>query len=303
MLPIQVISDRFRAMYHVAQVIQSAWTWTVMSVSEMGSNLASLRSMLDTMATAETDMLDARESLDAELAAYRVSVRAYLRVAKLRYKSSRTKYNLVKPLRMSGTGRDSTIMSGGKAEKVWKKIDQAFVPVPGVTYVATHDCGVRCVQFQDDYSMKETEWRDKVEAAQDKALELDRANIEWYATATTVFPAGTRFGDLIRSMVPTNNSTVQPVEQAVIDAATSPAAGQVRLEFHAPHATSYKISHKAPGAEQWVSIAEDVDGLIYLVTGLTSAGEHRFQVAGHNSTGDGPASTEAVVEVAVAAVA
>ncbi len=303
MLPIQVITDRFRAMYHVAQVIQSAWAWTVMSVSEMGSNLASLRAMQDTMAGAETDMLAARTSLDAELAAYRANVRAYLRVAKLRYKPTRTKYNLVKPLRMSGTGRDATLNAGRKAEKVWKKIDQAFVPVPGVTYVGTHDCGVRCVQFQDDYSVEETEWRDKVEGTQDFAATLDRANIEWYATATTVFPAGTRFGDLIRSMVPTNNSAVQPVEQAVIDAATSPANGQVRLEFHAPHATSYKISHKPPGAEQWVSLAEDVDGLIYLVTGLTAAGEHRFRVAGNNSTGDGPVSAETVVNVAVAAVA
>ena len=303
MLPLQVITDRFRAMYHVATVIQSGWTWTIMGLAEMGSNLSAIRGKVDVLASAETDLLNARALLDGELAAYRANVRAFLRVAKLRYRTQRPKLNLVKPLRMQGTGRDTTLKTGRKVEKVWKKTDQTFVPVPGATYTATCDCGVRCVQYQDDYSMKETEWRDKVEDAQEFASTLDRANIEWYATATTVFPAGTPHGDLIRTMVPTNNKTVQPVAQGVIDKAVSPAPGQARLEFHAPHATFYKLWHKAPGATEWTLLAGEIDGLTYEATGLTAAGEHRFQVAGGNSRGDGPVSTEAVLTVATAAVA
>jgi hypothetical protein len=302
MLPPEVIVDRFRAMYHVATVIQSAWLWTVMSLAEMGSNLGAMRAKLELLDTAESEMLDARASLDNELAAYRTNIRAFLRVGKLRFRSQRIKYNLIKPLRMQGTGRDTTVKIGRKVEKAWKKVDQNFAPVPTATFGNTQDCRQRCVQYQDDYSMKETEWRDKLEDVQDFAAMLDRTNIEWYATATTNFPAGTRYGDLIRTMVPTNNSAVQPVGQAVIDVATSLEPGKVHLEYHAQYATSYRLWHKGPGATEWTLIADNVDGLVYLVTGLT-AGEHRFQVAGSNSRGNGAVSTESIVTVAAAAVA
>jgi hypothetical protein len=303
MLPIEFIIDRFRATYHVASVLQPSWVWPVMSVANMGVNLAAIRAKLEAQETAETDLLNAREVLDNELADYRDAIRGYLRVGKLRYRSQRTKYNLLKPLRLAGTGRDNTLKVGRKVEKAWKKIDPAFVPVPNATFAAAHDCGQRCAQFLDDYSIKETEWRDKVQDTRDFAATLDQASVEWYATATTAFAAGTRYGDLIRVMVPTTSSAVQPVEQAVIDAATSPAAGQVLLEFHAPNATSYRLWHKAPGAAEWSLVAEEIDGLFYLVRGLTVVGQHRFQVAGRNSRGDGPVSTEAVVNVPVAAAA
>jgi hypothetical protein len=104
-------------------------------------------------------------------------------------------------------------------------------------------------------------------------------------------------------MVPTTNTSLQPVGQALIDAATSPDAGQARLEFHAPNATSHRLWHKAPGASEWSLVAEEIDGLFHLVRGLAVVGQHRFQVAGRNSRGDGPVSTEAVVHVPVAAAA
>lgn len=303
MLPIPVILDRFTSMYHVAQVIQSGWVWLIMSLSEMGSNLANIRAYQDSADTAATDMLEARSMLDTELAMYRSSLRAFLRVGKLRYRTTPTKNSLLKPLVMEGTGRDATIANGSKIEKAWKKTGQTFVPVPGATYALTHDCGVRSVQYLDAYELKQTEWRDKVEMAQEMAAALDRANIEWYATATTVFAAGTRYGDLIRTMVPTNNQTVRPVAQAVIDVFNSPAAGLAHLEFHAPNATSYRLWHKPPGGVGWVLLADNVDGLIYDLTNLTVPGEHRFQVAGQNSRGLGPVSAEVVVNVAVASVA
>ena len=303
MLPIPVILDRFTAMYHVAQVIQSGWIWTIMSLAEMGSNLANIRAYRDMSDTASADMLEARSLLDGELSIYRTSLRAFLRVGKLRYRGTPSKKILLKPLVMEGTGRDATLATGSKIEKAWKKTGQTFVPVPGVTYALTHDCGVRALQLMDDYELKQTEWRDKIEQCQDLASALDHANIEWYATATTVFPAGTRFGDLIRTMVPTNNKSVRPVAPAVIDVFNSPSAGLVHLEFHAAHATSYRIWHKPPGGVSYVLLSDNVDGLTFDLANLTAPGQHRFQVAGQNSRGLGEVSAEVVVNVTVAAAA
>ena len=101
--------------------------------------------------------------------------------------------------------------------------------------------------------------------------------------------------------IPLEPSTQAP-GQAEISEATSPAAGAVHLAFDAPHATSFTLQHKAPGAAEFATVAEDVTADFYDVTGL-AAGEHQFAVIGHNSRGDGPASEIAKVRVAVAAVA
>lgn len=303
MLPIPVILDRFTAMYHVAQVIKNGWVWAIMSLSEMGSNLANIRTYQDTEDAAYADQIEARTLLDTELGNYGSNLRAFLRVGKLRYRSTPDKMAQIKPLALKGRGRETTISSGSKIEKTWKKTGQTFVPVPGVTYALTHDCGVRCVQLLDEYELKQTEWRSKVRLTQSMAAALDLANIEWYATATTVFPAGTHYGDLIRSMVPTNNKTVRPVAPAVIDVSDSPASGAAHLEFHAPHATSYRIWHKPPGGLGWILLADNVDALTYDLENLTTPGEHHFKVAGQNSRGLGEVSAEVVVNVAVANVA
>ena len=114
------------------------------------------------------------------------------------------------------------------------------------------------------------------------------------------FAPGTPERDVI-DRVPVASAT-QPPGQAVISAATSPAAGALHAEFDAPHATSFEVWRKGPGDEQFVLVEESIKPGVYDATGLP-AGSYELQIVGENSRGDGPASVTATVQVAAAAVA
>jgi hypothetical protein len=100
--------------------------------------------------------------------------------------------------------------------------------------------------------------------------------------------------------IPTAPATQEP-GQAVMALAQSPSAGAVRLEFSAPHATSYQVWQQAPGAAEFTLVTDEVLNPGVYAAGSLAAGTHRFRVVGVNSRGEGPASV--VAEIAVAAEA
>jgi hypothetical protein len=302
MISVASAIERFEFSYRVAWLIRAIWEWPVMTAEEMGNQMNLVRSKREGVAAAEAEATSARAVLEEEMRLYRGQIRDFLRLAKLRFRAARPKHALVRPLRLRGTGRQQTLDLGRKIDQAWNKLDPGWEPLPGLTRTALQTCAGRCVSFLDAYLYKETEWQDKLGELQEFAAQLDRLSVEWYATATARFLAGTRYGDLIRVMVPTTGGGVQPVEQAVIDELSSPTGGTARLVFHAPHATLYRLWHKGPGAAEWTVLADAVEGLIYEATGLVE-GEHRFQVAGRNSSGEGPGSAEALVGVAAAVAA
>jgi hypothetical protein len=106
---------------------------------------------------------------------------------------------------------------------------------------------------------------------------------------------------LIRRAVPTSPGEVREVEAAVITLAASPAAGMVRLEFAAEHATSFQVWRKGPADAQFTPAAATPEAF-FEPAGL-AAGTHESKVAGVNSRGEGPASGVASVSVAAVAVA
>jgi len=108
------------------------------------------------------------------------------------------------------------------------------------------------------------------------------------------FPEGTANREVIDA-IPTQPAT-QPPGQAVITAATSPAAGAAHLEFDAPHMTSADVFRKGPGDAAFVKVASDIITKFYDATGL-AAGLHEFKVIGRNSKGDGPESAVSGVAV------
>jgi len=108
------------------------------------------------------------------------------------------------------------------------------------------------------------------------------------------FAEGTPEREVIDS-IPTEPAQQAPA-QAVISVATSPAAGQVHLEYDATRATSFTVLQKAPGAPAFVIVADDVIAKVYDANAL-APGSYDYKVTGHNSKGDGPES--AVSNVAV----
>ena len=108
------------------------------------------------------------------------------------------------------------------------------------------------------------------------------------------FPEGTANREVIDA-IPTAPATQLP-GTAVINVATSPAAGAAHLEYDAPHGTSWDVFRKGPGAAAFVKVASDVIVKSYDASGLP-AGAHQFKVVGRNSRGDGPESAVSTVNV------
>jgi hypothetical protein len=101
--------------------------------------------------------------------------------------------------------------------------------------------------------------------------------------------------------IPTAPSTQEPV-QAIITVATSPAAGEVHLEFNAEHATTFEVWHKGPGQPAFVHVDDVLLPGVYDVAGL-EPGAHEYEIVGVNSRGTGPASAPSTINVAAQAAA
>ncbi len=108
------------------------------------------------------------------------------------------------------------------------------------------------------------------------------------------FPLGTPEREAIDT-IPSEPAAQEP-GQAVISVATSPAAGEVHLEYDAPHATRWDVLHQGPGETDFSVVAADVIVKVYDATGLL-AGDHQYKVVGRNSRGEGPESSIATVTV------
>jgi len=98
------------------------------------------------------------------------------------------------------------------------------------------------------------------------------------------------------SRIPDKPAAQDP-SQAVITVATSPAAGQVHLEYDAAHATTWNVLQKGPSEADFVVVADDVIEQVYDQSGLT-AGSYQYKVVGLNSRGAGPESAVSTVTVA-----
>ena len=109
------------------------------------------------------------------------------------------------------------------------------------------------------------------------------------------FAPGTPQRELI-DKIPTTPAQQAPTK-AVITAATSPAAHEAHLEFDAPHATSFDVLHKGPGATTFTVVADDTLQNTYNATAL-APGAHEYKIIPRNSRGPGPASDVSTVTVA-----
>ena len=298
---VQFVIDRTQASYDVAVLIAGAWTWSEAAPPQMLAELTSIRAKVNEVSAADVDRIDAREVLDAELETYRRGTRQFVRMAKVKHRTSRVKTGHLRRVKLTSRGRQHALDVGRRAEDVWLKIDGTWNPTGELTLAAYQSCGANCQVYLNQYSAKSRVWEDKVAELQAQAATLDGLMVAWYGMATAVFGPDTPEGDLIRRAVPTSPGDVAAVQAAVFTLAESPAAGAVHLEFTAEHATSFQVWHKGPGAAQFV-LAEPVVTGSYLKAGLP-AGGHEYQIVGVNSRGEGPASEVAHITVAQAQAA
>ena len=96
--------------------------------------------------------------------------------------------------------------------------------------------------------------------------------------------------------IDTEGGGTEPVEQAVIDAATPLGGLGVDLHFHAEHATSYRIMRRLVGSPTWLLVVDELEADTWTGT-VPSTGDHEFQVFGNNSIGEGDGSAPVTVTV------
>lgn len=101
------------------------------------------------------------------------------------------------------------------------------------------------------------------------------------------FPPGTPEREIIAA-IPLDRPRKLP-GKAVIDTLAPDGPGRVRLACHASRATRFDVWMRAPGAEDFTQVAEDVPSADHEVTGL-AAGAHVFYVRGRNAHGTGAGS-------------
>ena len=141
----------------------------------------------------------------------------------------------------------------------------------------------------EDFQMSEGELHAKDDHLADVAVSA-------LAEGRAQFAIGTPEREVIDS-IPINGSQPEP-NQAVISVATSPGVGEAHLEFDASHATSFDVLHKGPFDAEFAIVADDTVENFYDATGL-DPGQHEYQVIGENSSGTGPASDIATIEIGV----
>ena len=300
MQSLEFIIDRFEKSKNAAACLAPGWVWEEMDGATMGSTLAAINVKVGFVVTAETNMKAARLQLDQALDLYARHTRDALRLAKIRWRNEPVNRGLLAPLKSRGQSRQTVLDEGLAAEKVWKKIDALWKPLPDLTFALFEAEGVTCAQLKSTYGTKQTAWREAAGQLQEMAGKMDENNVAWYANATTAFPAGTAKGDLIRETVPTTTQPEPEIAKAQFDETMQAAGGIIHLDFHADHATEFKLLHKPPAAPDYVVVASDLK-----ITSFTlenqNPGEHKFRVVGRNAHGEGPASDEVTVVVPVLA--
>jgi len=171
------------------------------------------------------------------------------------------------------------------AFKAWDTMDKpAFDAV--LTTAKTVAAGVGTVD--QDYELAQGELHEAIDTLDDfvtAALVTGRAQFVEESAEREVIDA-----------IPTEPAQ-QPPDQAVISAATSPAAGSVHLEYDADGGTSFDVLHKGPGAAAFAVVAADVIVTVYDTAGL-AAGSHDYKVIPRNSRGNGPESAVSTIVVA-----
>lgn len=262
----------------------------------------------DLVRTADTDSETAYELAHGGLSVtsklshdWAISIRARM---KTRYRADQKSLATIEEIPTGDETDKDRLQRCRKSRSVWASLPND--PKTGLPFVAQRGAEMmNLAQFTTLLTSFETQWGANIDAATayEKAhgeyVDMDEALGE-FATAAleegrTTYAPGTPERAIIDD-VPIEPGTQAP-SQAVIALATSPGAGQVHLDYSANHATSYDVLQKAPGATDFVLVADDRIEKTYDATGLT-AGSYDYKVIGQNvSKGNGPESAVSTVVV------
>ena len=236
------ILDRAQKTTAVAEAISAAWQWEVKNLAELNKARTDEEARLDVVTGLEMAEEDAKGTLDTQLNdAYAYAVKG-MGLARVKFAADAAKMRIVNRLEALGNSRPAKRETCKKWAMAWSQLDAVWVlNLAGETFTLGQFQAKRVVIEGNDtatppvpgsYDSMEVAGQNARAKAEELNVGLDALETlmeQWYAAATTVFPAGTAQGDQIRGQIPTTyNPNAEPLP---IPPTPSGLAGQYASEF------------------------------------------------------------------------
>ena len=181
---------------------------------------------------AEADYLAKRGETDTAIDSLHSLSGRCVRMAKNRYRDTPAKLEVIAGLRNDAASRSGKLQDALEWESAWEKLEPTWSPLPGVTLATFKPQRLAAMALLESLTTKKTNWDAADEQLNTQGHTLNGNCVAWYEAATTVFPAGTPEGDLIRSDIPTTyNPPSTPPTAIQIDQVTPQLGGKIAITF------------------------------------------------------------------------
>ena len=275
------------------------WVWPEKAVDQWPLDIANLNLLLQTQSEADAEWQSTAGLLGTGLTKLADHSRDIARLARTKFRNDPATLHLWQAVRLRRNSRAAIFRSAHAVRSTWAKSAPAWVPMSGLTLAAYQGQITTCGNCAGTHKDNETELRQLGGQLQVAAARLDDESMAWYSDALTHFPDHTAAGILIRTDIPTTTVPPAPIGPVVI-AHLLAEGDTIHFDCDAAHATKFTYLHLAPGAPDYVVVAEDSPEKS-LTLEQQAAGLHWFKVVPGNASSTGPASAPVSVEVAAVA--
>ena len=229
---IEFTLQRAQATRAVQTSIAAAWVWDEMTLLQWDAAITSFVTQMEVEQDAEADYLAKRGETDTAIDSLHSLSGRCVRMAKNRYRDTPAKLEVIAGLRNDAASRSGKLQDALEWESAWEKSEPAWSPLPGVTLATFKPQRLAAMALLEGLTTKKTNWDAADEQLNTQGHTLNGNCVAWYEAATTVFPAGTPEGDLIRSDIPTTyNPPSTPPTAIQIDQVTPQLGGKIDLTF------------------------------------------------------------------------
>lgn len=304
MLSILFIRRRANATRNVQNSISAEWVWEEKSVTDWDTDLKDFKTRADEESAARAELRSVASQWQGRVDKAQSLTRSIVRLGKIRSRADAEKLAAFEKLATDGTSRDSIRKQGVALRDAWQETDDKWIPLKDenkkdVTLAAFGKLLDDCHACEQQQSQKLTAWRASVAALNAKAKAIDADSVAWYGEATTRFRAGSEFGNLIRTSIPTTSNPADEVGRAVITHLIA-SGGAIHFDSAAEHATRFTYFHQVPGAADYQLLEADTETTSVNLQDQPP-GKHRFKAIGGNAQGQGDESEVAEIEVVAVA--
>ena len=270
-----------------------------MPLPQWDTAITSFVAQMETEQDAEADYLAKRGETEAAIDSIHSLSGRSVRMAKNRYRNDPAKLEVTNRLHNAAASRAGKLQDALEWESAWEKLEPAWSPLPGVTLATFKPQRLAAMALLEGLTSKKTTWdaADEQLDAQGRALNADC--MAWYEAATTVFPAGTPEGDLIRSDIPTTYTPPSTPPTAIeIDQATPQAGGAIAITYvpgGGHDATSRRLEWQVVGVDPGFDHDVALNIVGQTLTGFTAGQTVNLGVKAANPAGNTYGAVKTVI--------